>query len=157
METPDAIEIPAWIKTAWLAAKAGILEERQLVFVKLQRTHGVDDPPHGNEIRFYKCPCGGRDHYASRSTVEVDRGHWPSEILNCYETGKQWLVRHPDVPGIIRGEEEKYLKLLERAPAIVAKVVAQRGWSDATLAFLKDTHGIDEDLARELHVVGGSS
>ena len=96
------------------------------------------------------CPCGEDDHYASNALVTEGFCRFPCDILNCYITGKQWLIRPVDVAGIIRKEEEAYIKLIKSAPNIVSKIVGKRGVSDETFAFLKDTHGIDRELAEEI-------
>ncbi len=128
------------IKQQWFAAKSGILEESDLTEV------GRDD-----DYIWYECPCGGSDHNASRAFIREGYSKFPSTVLNCLFSGErgwqQWLIRPVDVAAVIRGEEEKYLALLKRAEPTVRKIVAKRGWSDETATFLKDTHGIDREIA----------
>src|SRR5689334_10141708 len=127
------------IKAKWFAAKAGILNEQDLKLLHSEVFMG-------RTLLFYDCPCGGKDHLAARSVIQTDFSQEPSPILNCFETRQQWLVKPPNVKGIIRTEEEKYLKLLKLAPKIIAKILAKYGLSDNTLFLLKDTYGIDPEI-----------
>ena len=122
---------------------AGTLEESDLVYV---RTSRVGDC----EWRWYVCPCGSDEHYAGRPMVSEGLSQSPGRWLTCFKTELQWFVRRTDVEGVIREEEEAYLRLLDAAPAIVAKVVKKRGCSEETIAFLEDTHGIDRDISEEI-------
>ena len=127
------------IKDKWFAGKE-VLEENYL-------SHGMRI----NQHCYYKCPCGADDHCASRAIVDYteNQGSSLSCVLHCHITGRQWLIRPKDIVDIIRREEEAYIKLTEKAPAIVKKVITKRGWSYETRKFLFDTHGIDEELANE--------
>lgn len=132
----------------WLDAKAGQVNEHDLV---QRRTEGYWP----DTIFYYDCPCGGKDHHAARyvSADPNDRTISAAKlscVLNCYVTDKQWLIRPVDTAATIKGEEEKYIALLAKAPAIVKKVVAKRGWSEDTKAFLLDTHGIEGEVAEEI-------
>lgn len=73
--------------------------------------------------RYYDCPCGGVDHYAS-STPLFKGGY--AVVVHCYEHRKMWLMLLPmsnpeRVAYIIQGEEERFLKLLDTAPRQVEK------------------------------------
>lgn len=59
------------------------------------------------------------------------------------------------VAGIIRGEEEKYLALLDRAPKIVTKWFKHREVTGETLAQLWHTHGLDVSVVEA--VIGTQS
>lgn len=124
----------------WMAGKSGILDAADLVEVCR------DD-----QWIWYKCPCAADDHCASRAFIVEGMSKFPADVLTCLFSGErgwqQWLIRPVDVAGVIRNEEERYLALLKRAEPLVKKIVARRGWSDETAAFLKDTHGIDRDIA----------
>ena len=133
------------VGAAWLKAKAGILNLHDLVLVRIV---------HRNWKEFwnqYECPCGGSDHYASLPYIISGYSSGLGAVLSCYETNQQWLIRRPDIAGMIRKEEQGYFKLLKSGPAIVRKIVKKLGWSEETIAFLKDTHGIDRDLAELVH------
>lgn len=132
------------IKKRWCESKEGILEESDIGVV-IKKEHFQ-----GREWYFYKCPCRGDDHLAMRTFIEEGFSRHLSPVLNCFFTRKQWLVRPVDVAKVIKDEEEKYLKLIEKAPALVKKIVAKRGWSDETAFFLEDTHGIDRELAQSI-------
>lgn len=54
------------------------------------------------------------------------------------------------VAGIIRREEERYIKLLERAPKIVKKWFAKREITGESLAALHHTHGIDPTTVEDV-------
>lgn len=125
----------------WLAAKAGILNESDLVAVE----HLSD-----KYTQYYVCPCGDKDHYAVRRLI-IDGLQW-SVVVNCLEKMLQWAVRPPtyDIVGIIEQEEIKYAKVIERADKIVPKEIKKRGDVPETYAFLKDSHGIEEELAKEI-------
>ena len=130
------------IKQRFFAAKAGVLDYEQLI------RHCEDEEVGGV---WFSCPCGSDNHLALIRWLGLSR--CLSNVLTCFVTDQQWLVRMPEGPdpaGIVKGEEEKYLRLLERAPAIVEKAVCERGWSAETLAYLHDTHGIDLDTARSV-------
>lgn len=135
------------IKRRFFESKAGVLDEPDL------RPAGRTEV-RGRPYLLYDCPCGGTDHVAMRAFEDDGFSRFPADILNCFVNRLQWLIRPVDVAGTIRREEEKYLDLIRRAPAIVAKVVARRGWSEETLAFLEDTHGIDRELAESVRPKG---
>ena len=129
------------IKRRWFEAKEGIIP-----LSDLQQVKHVGDILH----RYYICPCGSEDHYGSRP---YDPGALLDEygcVLTCYDKNKQWLIKKTDIQQMIRTEEEHYIKLLEKAPSVVKKVIAKRGWSEETKAFLLDTHGIDPELAESI-------
>lgn len=134
------------IRAAFFRSKAGFLEEKDLRYCETRERHP------GSWL-CYICPCGSVEHYAVRSIISDPDAYssYPSPVLNCFETGQQWLVRPVNVQEVIREEEERYIQLLERAPAQLKKVVARRGWSEATIAYLKDTHGIERELAEEIY------
>lgn len=86
---------------------------------------GLEEP-----WRYYTCPCGGTNHLASRSKKASESPLLPdgfSPVLHCWETGKQWfLVESWEVTaGIIAIEERRYLKLLEKAPGVLARYMAK--------------------------------
>ena len=124
----------------WFAAKAGVVALDSLEFVRTVR----DD--HG-EWNHYACPCGGDSHYASLPSIVEGLSKHLGDVLTCYETGRQWLVSRASAVTVILDEERRYIDLLARSAGIVNKVVKRRGWSEATIAFLKDTHGIDREVA----------
>ena len=132
------------IKNNWFANKERIISESSLHFIRACRNKN------GKLYMYYKCPCGAADHAAMRAFVHDGLSQYLSPVLNCYYTLKLWLVQSPDIIQIIRDEEEKCLNLLSRAPEIVRKVVAKKGWSNSTLQYLKDTHGIDEELSQKI-------
>lgn len=122
----------------------GIVDESDLVAVALAATATAG--------QWYECPCGG-DHAAWRPWVKEDGEKYVGclgPILTCFVTDRQWLIRAVDVGSIILAEEVAYINLLGRAPAIVQKVVAKRGWSEETRAFLADTHGIEAELSQSI-------
>ena len=140
----DPIENYDDIKESWFSSKIPSLEENQLNFVSVIRSED------GKEWRAYDCPCGGKDHCATRPMAQDGYSQYPSDILTCYINNRQWLVRPVNVVAVIREEEEKYLKLVAKASRIVRKIVKKRGLSEDTLLFLKDTHGIDRELVQEI-------
>lgn len=89
-----------------------------------------------NEARECKCAwCG-------RSRQEVRQDDLPPYCMSRPEL--------PDVAETIHAEELKAFKLLENAEPIVQKTVTKEGLSGATLAYLKQTHGIDPDFACDI-------
>jgi hypothetical protein len=136
----------------WREAKAGAIDQNDLREPGPGFEH-LQNHPNGT---WHVCPCGGEDHAAYRPLetfyridehgCRVPASRSPAQVLTCFETGQQWLIR-VDVAGTIRREEERFLDLLNRAPRIVAKVIRKMGRTDAAFAFLKDTHGIDRDAA----------
>lgn len=132
------------LTTAWFAAK----EPRRLEESDLVRRGAAT--VRGRTYLLYDCPCGGDGHDAMRGFEEGGLSRWPSAVINCFVTGRQWLVRPVDVAAVIKDEEGQYLRLLERAPAIVNKAVKRLGLTEATFAFLKDTHGLDRDIVEEV-------
>lgn len=99
------------------------------------------------------CPCGGTDHHAWVPWEMGDDTYNPlgqrlGSVLTCFSTGQQWLLE--TVAHTVRLEELSYLILVAQAHKIVTRVVKKRGWSEETIKFLKDTHGIDRELAEEI-------
>jgi len=101
------------------------------------------------DVVCYDCPCGD-DHYAMRFYYEEGFEKTLSEVLNCFENNKQWLIKKPNVAEIIRKEEEAYLKLLEESKSIIEKITMKMGKSKETLHFLWDTHGIHKDITEDI-------
>lgn len=127
------MEIPEWVKERWFASKSGVVDVGELRYVRA----------YGSWV-FYGCPgCGG---VASRVYVVEGFSQRLSEVLTCCWCDRQWLVRVADVVGIIRGEEEKYLKLLEGAERVVERVFEMMGDNEESRRYLKETHGIDGEL-----------
>lgn len=124
----------------WRANLAGVIDVRELK--ELSRS---------GDMLCYECPCRRRDHVAMRLTDDL-RGKWTlCDILTCFVSRQQWLIR-TDVADIIRDEEQKYFDLLAKAPAVIRKVRAKhQDWDrERLLAYLLDTHGIDPEIAGEL-------
>lgn len=126
---------------AWLERKEGVIGLEEL---------GQGVPDEEADGVWFRCPCGGKDHVALARYIHEGLSKWMSPVLNCYMDNKQWLIQRPDTQRVIREEEEKYLQLLEKAPAIVEKVTRRKGWSEETLDYLWDTHGIDRETALSL-------
>lgn len=126
------------IKDRWFASKEGTLDVRDLRQVR-RDADGV----------WYECPCGGTDHVGLRRPMDYGGSVSISPVLTCFVTRRQWLVT-TDSAGIIRDEEQSFLDLLVSAEKTVAKAVRRRGASGETVAFLKDTHGVPEDVSRSL-------
>lgn len=99
---------------------------------------------------WFVCPCGGDGHYAFRNWIPEGNSAWLSPVLNCYDTNRQWLVKSVPVADIILKEETAYIKLLDRAETLVPKIVKKRGMNADTIFFLRDTHGIPEELVKEI-------
>ena len=119
----------------WIANK-GIIKHEDVVV--------LESPTHQPYV-WVRCPCGVKGHL----------GYWPkvgkdmSDVITCFESRQQWLVKpERDLPGIIYDEEASFIKLLESSPALVNKVSAKRGISEQTVAFLKDTHGVPKGISR---------
>jgi hypothetical protein len=93
-------------------------------YLKDQAARQPDAAPY----RYYRCPCGGTDHVASRCKhPEGQVGDGYADVLHCYETGKQWFVGGYRLVGetnlqrckrIIRDEELKYIAHLEGRPKL---------------------------------------
>jgi len=129
------------IKRQFFASKEGILDSSDLI----QSVCIVNE-----DFLRYVCPCGSSDHDAIRFYYPMQLGEMsaePSDVLNCFDTRRQWLIRPPNVVGMIESEERKYFELLRHAPAIVKKVIDKRGKSDLAFDYLLDTHGIDRETA----------
>jgi hypothetical protein len=122
----------------WRDHFADVLDEQKLKYVSTEIVEA-------KEWRFYLCPTGKDDHYATRPMVTEGLSKHPSDVLTCSLCNLQWLVRPPNIEGMIAKEERSYLDLLKRAPRIVAKVLRHRPMSEETLFYLKDTYGIDKD------------
>lgn len=129
------------IRQQWFAHFAAVLNDGDLRVVREDRDH-----------TWYVCPCGGNDHAASRSWYSNGHSMELSPVLNCYVTNQQWLVRLPDVAGIIQQEEKKYIDLLNRAGPIITKITKRRGKSEETKVFLFDTHGIPADVVDDFWI-----
>lgn len=105
----------------------------------------IGEPVMGNE--WYRCPCGcGNKAY--RPCV-MDGGTFVgmAEIMTCFASGRQWVIV-TDAAEIVCDEEQRYFDLLAKADVVCRKVFARRGTGEDVIAFLKDTHGIDEEIAR---------
>jgi len=112
----------------YIASFEGVLRESDLV-----------QPAKMKDRWTYRCPCGGNDHCASRL--------FDSLFVHCYQHNRQWLIvdNAEYVASIIRSEERKYLKLLERAPATVKRFFKRREITGETVSACWHTHGIDID------------
>lgn len=126
------------IKDTWLKSKSGFLNEEDLVF---------DHFKYNGNWYCYKCPCGGLDHVAYRVRINEGYSSYLSEVLNCFYTNQQWVVCPVSIEKVIENEEINYFKLIEKAPTIVRKVTKEKGLSEDTFKYLKDTYGIDKELA----------
>ena len=117
--------------------------------------------PDAAPYRYYRCPCGGTDHCASRSKdPDGQVGDGYADVLHCYETGKQWFVggyrggetNVQRCQRIIRDEELKYIAHIERSPKTVERFLRRNrieGPEQITgehLAVLWSTHGIEPDV-----------
>ena len=127
------------VKAKFFQSKSGALEEEELVYVKSELFLG-------RQWYFYECPCGGEDHYATRAMIKEGFSQFLSTILNCFCTEQQWLIRPIDTANLICLEEKKYFELLKKSENIVRKIISKQGFSEKTIAFLKDTHGIDREI-----------
>lgn len=125
------------IAEMWRSHFSGVLDQRDL-------GEPCHDTVRGQRCYWYTCPCGQDNHRAYRPL-----GSEPGDVLTCFVTGQQWLIRQ-NVAGIIEDEERKYLNLLKNAPGVVRRVVADMGRGEDAMAYLKDTHGIDRELALEV-------
>jgi len=105
----------------------------------------------GRHLVWYECPCGGKDHYAARLFYADGLSMTLSPVLTCFINNQQWLVR-TDVAGSIKDEEIMYFRLLKRSTKVVEKVTKERGRSDETVHYLWDTHGIPEEIVRDLWI-----
>lgn len=76
---------------------------------------------------YYRCPCGGRDHHASRRINRFGLCPELSDVLHCWESGQQWMVL-VDVAGTIAREEAVFNALLDRfgREGLVGKEVTAR-------------------------------
>lgn len=83
-----------------------------------------------------KCSWCGR----TRQAVQYD--DLPPECAQRPE------MRH--VEDVIRDEEQMYWDLLERGKKVIPAIVAKRGMSGETLAFLHSTHGYTPDVVEEI-------
>lgn len=133
----------------YIASKVGVLEWDAAEEVVLEgdpfpRSHRNADGV------YFVCPCGDGGHYAFRRWIPDGTSAYLSPVLNCYETEQQWLVKSIPVEDIILKEETAYIKLLDRATTLVPKIVKKRGMNADTLFFLRDTHGIPEELVNEI-------
>ena len=137
------------IQKAFFESKAAILDESDLVYVKAETFRE-------QEWLFYHCPCGlDHKHLAMRVVFQEGLSKVRADVLNCFKNNLQWLIRPVNVAGVIEQEEKQYLSLLKRAPAIIKKVLAKRALNEETIAFLKDTHGIDKEMV-DFYFQGGN-
>lgn len=127
----------------WRERFVDVLEETDIKIISADRFLNRD-------FLWYECPCGGQDHAAARFFIEEGFSKSLSEVITCFINDKQWLIRPIDVAETIRDEEEKYFKLIARSTNIVEKVTAKRGESEETITYLWDTHGIPDDIVRDL-------
>jgi hypothetical protein len=104
----------------------------------------------------YVCPCGG-DGCCAWLPDEIfhdDEGQplseSPGSVLTCFDTGRQWLVPRIDVAATVKAEEETYLALLSRADKVIARTLTRRPRDETTVRFLQETHGIPEEISRDL-------
>lgn len=119
------------IKRHWLKNKL-IIDEKSLVLVGIK-----------GEFTLYECPlCGPEaDHLAARATIAEGYSSYLSPVLNCFHRNLQWLVRSTPVADMIYNEE--VIALLAKAPKIIKKVIAERGYNEDTVKFLRETYGIE--------------
>lgn len=127
----------------WMDAKSGVIPRGDLVFVREDRNGPIKNG------QWFSCPCGG-NHLAFVPFIAQGMSQSLGNVLTCFPTNQQWLIRDADVAGIIFSEEQSYIKLLEESPKVLAKVVAKRGWSEETKRFLAETHGIDPEVSQEI-------
>jgi hypothetical protein len=134
------------IYNRWYESKSGVIDLHDLNIVKYKN----DDPDFMGH--WCDCPCGSDEHWAWLPWYTRDGDIYPKhgDVLTCFVTDKQWLIRQPDVAGRIFAEEKKYIELLTTASALVEKVVKKRGWSEETKLFLKETHGIPMDISQDI-------
>lgn len=109
------------------------------------------------ECIWCECPsCGNSsDHFASYC-IPPDR-YYDCGILTCYVSNQQWLIKPRVIPRgeieiqkIILEEETKFLDLLQKSEKIVQKITKKKGKSEETIKYLFDTHGIPEDVVRDI-------
>lgn len=127
----------------WLAAKSGVVDESDLIFVREERRLGDGG-------RWYKCQCGIAGHVAFIPWDFDGLNRRLGDVMTCFVTEKQWLIHRANVCNTIRDEEVNYIELLKNAPKVTAKAISRRGWSDETKAFLADTHGIDQEVSQAI-------
>lgn len=127
----------------WMEGKTRIPADDLRLVEGVAFAHLKDDP----DGRWYCCPNGCEDHAAFRP-VESRNGRSVSlaDILTCFCCHQQWFVE-TDTSSIIEREEKAYLDLLAGAEKTVTRVIARRGWSEETAAFLYETHGIPRDVS----------
>lgn len=110
-----------------------------------------------NIHRYYKCPCGQNDHYATRVTDDDGFvGDGFANVVHCYERGKKWMIIETEsednitrVKRIIRGEEEKFFKLLDEADNKIRQYMRKNNVDEITahdLFVLHTTHGYDPSV-----------
>ena len=105
---------------------------------------------------YHATPAEGGHHFGDHSG-DPDYRHRP-----CAWCGRtRWTVRHesadpvcvgkPDTAAVVSGEEARYLRLLERAPSLIARVVGYGATpTPEQVAFLHGTHGVPPDVTAEL-------
>ncbi len=121
---------------------------------------GIKEARAEGQYLFYVCPCGGKDHWATRCRDVSEPPMFPdglSRVLHCWETGKQWLIVESweFTAGIIHREERKYIELLDRAPEIIERYMRKKAISRSDLceehyADLYSTYGIDNDTVKSV-------
>ena len=125
----------------WFSSKSGVVPACNLVFVRQELTGGSK-----NGV-WYECLCGGNDHCGFVPYVQEGVSQYLGEFFTCFITDQQWIIQYPDVRGTIFNEEKNYLELLGNCKKIVDKVVSKIGWSDETVKYLHETHGVPVDVA----------
>lgn len=91
--------------------------------ISLQELRGVQHAKPGDSHRYFKCPCGGTDHYASCAIEFGGLSSSPASVLHCYENGIQWMVK-VDAAGIIAAEEQRFNEMLERHADVIGSRVS---------------------------------
>lgn len=135
----------AEIQQRWLAAKSGIL--RPLREEDLPLASDETKETSAGRWLCYICPCGGTDHVALRKVIyEGQTNIGLADILNCFVTRQQWVIC-VNSSAVIKNEEERFLRMLKNAGTTCRKVFKKMGVVDAAFFFLKDTHGIDREIA----------
>ncbi len=119
---------------------------------------GIKEVRAEGQYLFYVCPCGGKDHWATRCRDVSEPPMFPeglSRVLHCWETGKQWLIVESweFTATIIHREERRYHALLDRAPKTIARYLAKKaltadGLRDEHYEDLHSTHGLDKETVQ---------
>lgn len=69
-----------------------------------------------NGYIWYKCPCGGKDHYGGR-VLQLVKSEWVSGfVVNCFIHNRVYHIKdEPNrIANIIRQEEESFNKLMDK-------------------------------------------